>query len=117
MTSSYESILYAEDGKVIRITLNRPDKRNSLTPGMLEELNDALRRADEAKDACVVILRGAGDKAFCAGADLGGMGGGRAFWRSMKHAASFPSCSCECFACRSPYWLQSTDIASRADWG
>ncbi|MEO1334958.1 MAG: enoyl-CoA hydratase/isomerase family protein, partial [Myxococcota bacterium] len=79
MTSSYESILYAEDGKVIRITLNRPEKRNSLTPAMLEELNDAFRRADEAKDACVVILRGAGDKAFCAGADLAGMGGGQGF--------------------------------------
>ena len=73
MSSAYETILYSEDDKVVRITLNRPDKRNSLTPLMLRELNDAFDRADAASQACVVVLRGAGEKAFCAGADLSGM--------------------------------------------
>jgi enoyl-CoA hydratase len=60
---------------IIRITLNRPDKRNALTNQMLEELCSAYDEAEKEKDACCIVLRGAGDKAFCAGADLGGMSG------------------------------------------
>ena len=66
-----EAVLYEKDERVIRITLNRPEKRNALTPQMLAELDEAFARADEDHDACVVVLRGAGDEAFCAGADLG----------------------------------------------
>jgi enoyl-CoA hydratase len=50
---------------VLRVTLDRPDRRNALTPAGL----DALRRAVEDADAPVVSIRGAGS-AFCAGADL-----------------------------------------------
>src|SRR5262245_28021441 len=64
-----------DPGRIIRVTLNRPDKRNSLTTQMLEELCLAFDEAEKEKDACCIVLRGAGDKAFCAGADLGGMGG------------------------------------------
>ena len=86
MSTDYETILYSEEDRVIRITLNRPDKRNSLTPQMLIELNDAFSRADRASSASVVVLRGAGDKAFCAGADLGGMSSGEQSFLDIHEA-------------------------------
>jgi enoyl-CoA hydratase/carnithine racemase len=79
MTTAYETLQYASANRIVRITLDRPDKRNALTPEMLEELYDAFGRADADPDACCVVLRGAGDKAFCAGADLGSMGKGGSF--------------------------------------
>ncbi len=84
-----EAVLYEKDERVIRITLNRPEKRNALTPQMLAELDEAFARADEDHDACVVVLRGAGDEAFCAGADLGGMSGGD-FLETYENRAAFP---------------------------
>jgi enoyl-CoA hydratase len=54
---------------VARITMNRPDKRNSLSPQMLEELHDAFIEADARADVNVVVVAGAG-KDFCAGYDL-----------------------------------------------
>ena len=90
MTATYETILYEQDGHIIRITLNRPDKRNSMTPEMIVELNDAFARADAA-EGCVVVLRGAGDKAFCAGADLGGMSGeAKSFLEIHEARGQFP---------------------------
>ena len=70
MSRENETILYDCADRIVRITLNRPDKRNALNNQMLVELGDALDRADAEEDACVIVLRGAGDKAFCAGADL-----------------------------------------------
>ena len=70
---NYQTIKYQEDGRVIRITLNRPDKRNALNTLMLSELSDSLDLAKKNKDACCLVLRGAGQKAFCAGADLNAM--------------------------------------------
>jgi len=54
---------------VLRLTLNRPEKRNALDSLMIEALLEALERADLDQDARLVALRGAG-KDFCAGADL-----------------------------------------------
>lgn len=51
------------------IILNRPDKRNALSPEMVKELNSALIRFDQNDQVKVIIVTGAG-KAFCAGADL-----------------------------------------------
>ena len=87
---SYETILYEKTGRVIRITLNRPDKANALSNQMLEELIAAFTAADEDKEACVVVLRGAGDKAFCAGADLGAMAGGEHFLEVHESRGRFP---------------------------
>ncbi len=70
----YQHILYERDGRCLRLTLNRPEKRNALSVLMLQELLDALERADREKKICCMVFRGAGDKAFCAGADLGDMG-------------------------------------------
>jgi enoyl-CoA hydratase/carnithine racemase len=88
---TYETILYESRDRIIRITLNRPDKSNALTTKMLEELNAAFSRADEETGACVVILRGAGDKAFCAGADLSGMAGGDGFLAVHESRGLFPA--------------------------
>jgi len=63
--ASYETILF-EPGPIARITLNRPDRLNSFTVQMHEELRDALA---ELGDARVAVLTGAG-RGFCAGQDL-----------------------------------------------
>ncbi|HEY7203471.1 MAG TPA: enoyl-CoA hydratase-related protein [Methylomirabilota bacterium] len=59
---------------VARVTLNRPAVRNALNPAMLAELDSALRRLEDDPAARAIVLRGAGDRAFCAGADLKGVG-------------------------------------------
>jgi 2-(1,2-epoxy-1,2-dihydrophenyl)acetyl-CoA isomerase len=64
--AEYESIIFERNGPVARITLNRPDRLNSFTAAMHEELKAAI---DEAYDARVIILTGAG-RGFCAGQDL-----------------------------------------------
>ena len=63
---AYETIDFKADGTVARITLNRPDRLNSFTVQMHEDLRDAL---GSLRDARVVVLTGAG-RGFCAGQDL-----------------------------------------------
>jgi enoyl-CoA hydratase/carnithine racemase len=74
MGGMYEAITYAVADHVARITLNRPEARNALNDRMTEELLDTFDRAKSDDAVRVIILTGAGDKAFCAGADLGGLG-------------------------------------------
>jgi len=64
-----EDILVARDGLVATITLNRPDKRNALTTGMIARLHGEIERLTSDGEARVVVLRAAG-AAFCAGLDL-----------------------------------------------
>jgi 2-(1,2-epoxy-1,2-dihydrophenyl)acetyl-CoA isomerase len=64
--ASYDTIIFEQSDDVARITLNRPDRLNSFTAHMHEELRQAL---DDAANARVVVLTGAG-RAFCAGQDL-----------------------------------------------
>ena len=63
---AYETIDFKADGAIARIRLNRPDRLNSFTAHMHEELRDALANVGEAR---VVVLTGAG-RGFCAGQDL-----------------------------------------------
>ncbi len=66
-------VLYeASDDGVATITLNRPEQRNPLGPQMLRDLTSAMHAAREDAAVRAVVLTGAGDKAFCAGADLSG---------------------------------------------
>ena len=58
------------DGHLCTVTLNREAKLNSLTPAMLDELEGHARAIDADKDIRVVILTGAGTRAFCVGADI-----------------------------------------------
>jgi enoyl-CoA hydratase len=71
-TQHLEQVLYDADGPVATVTLNRPEQRNSMGPQMLRELRRALATAKADSEIRTIVLTGAGDKAFCAGADLGG---------------------------------------------
>jgi enoyl-CoA hydratase len=68
---SFQTLLYDTAGAVARITLNRPERLNTIVPPMPEELEAAVHRAIADAAVKVIILRGAG-RAFCAGFDLGG---------------------------------------------
>lgn len=70
---TYETLLVDVRDGVATVTLNRPEARNALTPTLLRELGAALAHLDGDAASRVVILQGAGDRAFCAGADLKGM--------------------------------------------
>ncbi len=63
-------VLYEKRGRVVIITMNRPQRMNALSGGMLDELNKAWTHFADDEDAWVGVLTGAGDKAFSAGADL-----------------------------------------------
>jgi 2-(1,2-epoxy-1,2-dihydrophenyl)acetyl-CoA isomerase len=66
---SYQHILYAIEGGVARLTLNRPDRLNSFNDAMHEEVRDALSRVKASADVRVLLVTGAG-RGFCAGQDL-----------------------------------------------
>jgi enoyl-CoA hydratase len=68
----YELVSYEVAEGVATVTLNNPDKRNMLSGQMLTELVDAMKAARDSEDVRAVVLTGAGEKVFCAGADLGG---------------------------------------------
>ncbi len=70
---SHETILKAREGAVTLLTLNRPDKLNALNALLLGELEEALIETEVDQRTRVVILTGAGEKAFAAGADIGAM--------------------------------------------
>ena len=69
---AYEQLLYDVSDGVATVTLNRPEQRNALSNQMLGELVDAMERARDDAGVRAVVLTGAGEKVFCAGADLGG---------------------------------------------
>ena len=58
------------DDAVALVSLNRPDKMNALSGELIEELSDAIERADTDDDVRVVVITGAGEKAFSAGYDI-----------------------------------------------
>lgn len=68
---SYETVLYASDGPIATITLNRPEQLNTIVAPMPDEVEDAVHTAVRDQSVKVIILRGAG-RAFCAGYDFGG---------------------------------------------
>ncbi|MEI6186769.1 MAG: enoyl-CoA hydratase/isomerase family protein, partial [Dehalococcoidia bacterium] len=70
---AYETIIYQAGGGIGRITLNRPQAMNALTPAMLKELKTAVLAAGKDGDVKVIVLTGAG-RAFCAGVDLKALG-------------------------------------------
>jgi len=67
---SFTNILTAQNGYVLTITINRPKQLNALNKDTINELNQALTKADSDSNVGVVILTGSGDKAFVAGADI-----------------------------------------------
>ena len=69
MSKHYKDITYEVRDGVARVTINRPEVYNAFRTQTVEELIDALHQADEEKSANVMVLSGAGDKAFCTGGD------------------------------------------------
>jgi len=67
----YRDILFEVSGGVATITINRPEKRNAVAPGTYEELTHAMHVAADNPEVGVVVITGAGDKAFCSGGDVG----------------------------------------------
>jgi dihydroxynaphthoic acid synthetase len=66
----YTDILYESKDHVARITINRPKQYNAFTGDTLKELTLAFEEANTDDEIGVVVLTGAGDKAFCAGGDV-----------------------------------------------
>ena len=63
-------VLLQREGAVATITLNRPDKLNAITPAMLARLEAILGELDRDTGVAVVMITGAGERAFCVGADV-----------------------------------------------
>jgi naphthoate synthase len=68
-TRTYDDIVYETAEGIAKITINRPEVRNAFRPQTLFELQDAFNAARDDPGIGVVILTGAGDKAFCSGGD------------------------------------------------
>jgi enoyl-CoA hydratase len=68
---TYETLIYSTDGPVVTITLNRPERLNTIVPPMPDECEAAIKRATLDAAVKVIVLRGAG-RSFCAGYDFGG---------------------------------------------
>ena len=68
--SSFHTIILTKKEGVVTITLNRPERMNALNAQLKEELGSAVLQAEMDPDVRVIIITGAGTKAFCAGKDL-----------------------------------------------
>ncbi len=75
-----EPVLVERRGAVAEIVLNRPDKHNAVTPAMFALLEQTCRQIDADPAVNCVILRGAGDQAFCAGTDINTLQEYASFW-------------------------------------
>ena len=72
----YEDILFENFEGIAKITINRPEVYNAFRPKTNEEMLDAFRICRERSDIGVIVLTGAGDKAFCSGGDQNVKGNG-----------------------------------------
>jgi enoyl-CoA hydratase/carnithine racemase len=70
----YKEIIFEKSNQIATITFNRPDKLNAMTPRMMGELWDAIRKVEDDPSLRVTIITGAG-RGFCAGQDLSSGGG------------------------------------------
>ncbi|MDX2170226.1 MAG: enoyl-CoA hydratase-related protein [Deltaproteobacteria bacterium] len=92
----YEQITYDAADGIATITLNRPEKLNAWTPIMGAELMDAFRAADRDASVRAILFTGAGERAFCAGADMGffagqiAAGGGTGSGGGPSRVVEFP---------------------------
>ena len=82
-----QDILYHHNDGIARITINRPEVHNAFRPETVQELCQAFHHAHMAADIGVIILTGAGDKAFCSGGDqkVRGNDGGYRDGQGVQH--------------------------------
>jgi len=83
----YNTLLFTTTNSVLTITLNRPESYNALNETMKRELNDAFNQAGKDNAVRCIVLRGAGEKAFCSGQDLKEHNGsGRSLKESLEQS-------------------------------
>ncbi len=70
MTQEPPGVIYEKTGRIAYITINRPERMNALGPAVTQGLFESFQDIQDDDDIFVAILTGAGDRAFCAGADL-----------------------------------------------
>jgi enoyl-CoA hydratase/carnithine racemase len=70
MSATDDSLRVERDGRVVVLTVNRPEARNAMTFEMYERLHDLCEQVDQDPEARVLVVRGAGDKAFVSGTDI-----------------------------------------------
>ena len=66
----YQTLVYEHTGHVVTLTYNRPEQHNAINQAMNEELQHAWQRFRDDDEAFVLVITGAGERAFCAGWDL-----------------------------------------------
>lgn len=69
-----KELITEERDSVCTLTINRPEKRNSLTPNLLMEIDSALKRLKKEKKTRCIVIRGSGEKAFSSGYDISAIG-------------------------------------------
>jgi enoyl-CoA hydratase/carnithine racemase len=79
LSVAYEALLVDSRDGVATVTINRPERRNALSWAVIGELRAVVAAIKADPEVRVLVLTGAGEKAFCAGADLGGMAAGAGF--------------------------------------
>src|SRR5213596_3747715 len=77
--TDHNSVMREKRGQALWITINRPDKRNAINGDVVAGIAKGYRSAHDNPEVRVIVLTGAGDKAFCAGADLVNTGAAFAF--------------------------------------
>ncbi|MEM7008307.1 MAG: enoyl-CoA hydratase-related protein [Thermodesulfobacteriota bacterium] len=97
--SEPKELIVDQKGPVCTLTFNRPEKRNLITPSMLEQLKSELSRIASEDIARCIVLTGAGDKAFSSGYDIGAIGendmiahheGNHPLGRALREIENFP---------------------------
>src|SRR5881296_185727 len=83
-TMAYQNILVETNSRISVLTINRPDKRNALNQATRDEIRQALDSLERSPESRVLVITGAGDKAFIAGADINEFEGRTAL---MQHDA------------------------------
>lgn len=98
-----EPVLLSRDGAIAIVTLNNPEKLNALNLAMWKRLGDVMRELDADEGLRCVVLRGAGDKAFAAGADIAEFGKTRANAKvAKKYGATIEGAMRAVRECRHP---------------
>jgi enoyl-CoA hydratase/carnithine racemase len=92
---TYDTILYEASDRIATITLHRPETLNAINQRMIEEINEAYRRAEDDPEVWITIITGTG-RAFCTGADVSKMPGTSddtdpSALRSRPYLANFPA--------------------------
>jgi enoyl-CoA hydratase/carnithine racemase len=80
VVEQFTDVMFGIDGPVATLMLNRPAKLNAITPDMTDAVRRHTDRVNNDSEIRAVILAGAGDRAFCAGSDVGELGAYRTAW-------------------------------------